>query len=84
MDIKTAKRVYKLSDIAISGGITIIGILLSLLVPSTLGLGICFIVTGLCVFPFLKTGYRIPGQKEVFHTRTTFFLSSASLTSQHT
>lgn len=66
MDIKTAKRVYKLSDIAISGGITIIGILLSLLVPSTLGLGICFIVTGLCVFPFLKTGYRIPGQKEVF------------------
>ena len=66
MDIKTAKRVYKLSDIAISGGITIIGILLSLLVPSTLGLGICLIVTGLCVFPFLKTGYRIPGQKEVF------------------
>ena len=61
-----AKRVYKFSDIAISGGITIIGILLTLLIPSILGLGICLILTGLCVFPFLKTGYRIPGQKEMF------------------
>lgn len=61
-----AKRVYKISDIAISGGIIIIGILLTLLVPSTLGLGICLILTGLCIFPFLKTGYRIPGQKEMF------------------
>ena len=61
-----AKRVYMISDIAISGGITIIGILLTLLVPSTLGLGICLILTGLCIFPFLKTGYRIPGQKEMF------------------
>ena len=61
-----AKRVYKLSDIAISSGITIIGILLTLLVPSILGLGICLILTGLCVFPFFKTGYRIPGQKEMF------------------
>lgn len=31
-----------------------------------LGLGICFILTGVCLFPFLKTGYRIPGQKEMF------------------
>ena len=66
MDNITAKRVYKFSDIAISGGITLIGILLFLLIPTTLGLGIFLILTGLCVFPFLKTGYRIPGQKEVF------------------
>ena len=66
MDTITAKHVFKFSDIAISGGIIIIGILLSLLVPSILGLGICFILTGVCLFPFLKTGYRIPGQKEMF------------------
>ena len=66
MDTITAKHVYKFSDIAISGGIIIAGILLSLLVPTALGLGICAILTGLCVFPFLKTGYRIPGQKEMF------------------
>lgn len=66
MDIKTAKRVFKFTDIAISGGITIVGILLLLLVPSLPGLGILIILTGLCVFPFLKTGYRIPGQKEIF------------------
>ena len=66
MDTITAKHVYKFSDIAISGGIIIAGILLSLLVPSALGLGICALLTGLCVFPFLKTGYKIPGQKEMF------------------
>lgn len=66
MEIITAKRVYKFSDIAISGGIIIAGILLSLLVPSIIGLGICLILTGLCMFPFLKTGYRIPEQKEVY------------------
>ena len=66
METITAKRVYKLSDIAISGGIIIAGILLLLLIPSALGLGVCIILTGLCVFPFLKTGYRIPGQKEMF------------------
>ena len=66
MDTITAKHVYKFSDIAISGGIIIAGILLTLLVPSTRGLGICLILIGLCVFPFLKTGYRIPGQKEMF------------------
>lgn len=66
MDTITAKHVYKFSDISISGGIIIAGILLSLLVPSALGLGVCVILTGLCIFPFLKTGYRIPGQKEMF------------------
>lgn len=66
MNKNTAKHVYKFSDLAISGGIIIVGILLVLLVPSTIGLGICLILTGLCVFPFLKTGYRIPGQKEMF------------------
>lgn len=66
MDTITAKHVYKFSDIAISGGIIIAGLLLLLLVPSALGLGICAILTGLCVFPFLKTGYRIPGQSELF------------------
>ena len=66
MEIITAKHVFKISDIAISGGIIIVGILLSLLFPSTAGLGICLILIGLCVFPFLKTGYRIPGQKEMF------------------
>ena len=65
MDTITAKHVYKFSDIAISGGIIIAGILLTILIPSP-GLGICTILTGLCVFPFLKTGYRIPGQKEMF------------------
>lgn len=66
MDKITAKHVYKFSDLAISGGIIIAGLLLTFLVPSTRGLGICLILTGLCVFPFLKTGYRIPGQKGVF------------------
>lgn len=66
MDTITAKHVYKFSDLAISGGIVIAGILLSLLVPSSSGLGICIILIGLCVFPFLKTGYRIPGQKGMF------------------
>ena len=66
MDTITAKHVYKFSDIAISGGIIIAGILLSLLVPSALGLGVCAILTGLFVFPFLKTGYRIPGQKGMY------------------
>lgn len=66
MDTITAKHVYKFSDIAISGGIIIAGLLLSLFIPSSLGLGICLMLIGLCVFPFLKTGYRIPGQKEVF------------------
>ena len=66
MNTITAKHVYKFSDIAISGGIIIAGILLSLLVPSVLGIGICIILTGLCIFPFLKTGYRIPGQQEMF------------------
>ncbi len=61
-----AKHVYKISDIAISGGIIIIGILILLLIPSALGLGVCTLLTGLCIFPFLKTGYRIPGQKETF------------------
>ena len=65
MDTITAKHVYKFSDIAISGGIIIAGILLTILIPSP-GLGICTILTGLCIFPFLKTGYRIPGQKEMF------------------
>lgn len=66
MNTITAKHVYKFSDIAISGGIIIVGILLSLLIQSSPGLGICVILTGLCIFPFLKTGYRIPGQKEIF------------------
>ena len=66
MENITAKHVFKLSDITVSGGIIIIGILLSLLIPSSLGLGICIILVGLCIFPFLKTGYRIPGQKEIF------------------
>ena len=65
MDTITAKHVYKFSDIAISGGIIIAGILLTILIPSP-GLGICTILTGLCVFPFLKTGYRIPGQKGMY------------------
>ena len=65
MDTITAKHVYKFSDIAISAGIIIAGILLTILIPSP-GLGICTILTGLCVFPFLKTGYRIPGQKGMF------------------
>ena len=62
----TAKQVYKFSDIAISGGIIITGILLCLLIPSSIAPGICTLLTGVCVFPFLKTGYRIPGQKEMF------------------
>ena len=66
MDKITAKHVYKFSDIAISGGIIISGILFTLLIPSAQGLGICFILTGLCLFPFLKTGYRIPGHKGMF------------------
>lgn len=66
MDTITAKHVYKFSDIAISGGIILAGILFFLLIPSSPGLGIFTILTGLCVFPFLKTGYRIPGQKGVF------------------
>lgn len=66
MDTITAKHVYKFSDIAISGGIIIAGLSLLLLVPTALGLGICAILAGLCVFPFLKTGYRIPGQSELF------------------
>lgn len=66
MNIKTAKHVYKFSDLAVSGGIIIAGILLSILIPSSSGLGICIILTGLCIFPFLKTGYKIPGQTEVF------------------
>ncbi|MCQ2182824.1 MAG: hypothetical protein MJY89_05405 [Bacteroidales bacterium] len=66
MKTTTAKHVYKFSDIAISGGIIIAGTMLSLLVPSSQGLGICIILMGLCILPFLKTGYRIPGQKEMF------------------
>ena len=66
MDTITAKHVYKFSDIAISGGIIIAGILFVLFIKSVPGLGICFILTGLCVLPFLKTGYRIPGQKGMF------------------
>lgn len=66
MDKLTAKHIYKFSDIAISGGIIIAGILLVLLIPSSAVIGICIILAGLCVLPFLKTGYRIPGQKEVF------------------
>ena len=66
MDKITAKHVFKFSDIAISGGIIIAGILLALLIPSKVGLGICITLIGLCIFPFLKTGYRIPGQKGMF------------------
>ena len=66
MDTIIAKHVYKFSDIAISGGIIIAGILFTLFIQSVPGLGICFILTGLCVLPFLKTGYKIPGQKGMF------------------
>lgn len=66
MEKITAKHVYKFSDISISCGIIIAGILLALLIPSSQGIGICLILTGMCAFPFLKTGYRIPGQKETF------------------
>lgn len=62
----TAKHVYKFTDIAISGGMIIAGVLVALLIPSKVGLGICIVLVGLCVFPFLKTGYRIPGRKEMY------------------
>lgn len=72
MNTKTAKHVYKFSDIAISGGIILAGILLYLLIPSFSGLGICIILSGLCAFPFIKTGYRIPGQKGMFSHKDYF------------
>ena len=66
MNTITAKHVYKFSDIAISGGLIIAGVLLIMFAPSLSGLGICLSLVGLCIFPFLKTGYRIPGRKEMF------------------
>ena len=72
MSTKTAKHVYKFSDIAISGGIILAGILFLLFIPSISGVGICIALTGLCAFPFIKTGYRIPGQKGMFSHKDYF------------
>ncbi len=66
MNTIKAKHVYKFTDLAVSLGIIAAGIILSIIIPSLSGLGVCIILTGLCILPFLKTGYRLPGKKGMF------------------
>ena len=66
MNTIKAKHVYKFTDLAVSLGIIAAGIILSIIIPELSGLGVCIVLTGLCILPFLKTGYRLPGKKGIF------------------
>ena len=66
MEKKTVKKVHRLYDILISGGIFALGLVFTFLVPSWAWLGITLLIVGAFMLPFYKTGYKIPSQKGIF------------------
>ena len=66
MNTLQAKHIYRFTDHLVNWGIIATGIILSIIVPSLSGLGVCIVLTGLCILPFYKTGYRLPDKKGIF------------------
>lgn len=66
MEKKQVRRVYRLSDILISGGILVLGLLFTFVTPSLRWLGITLLLTALFMLPFYRTGYSIESQKGAF------------------
>ena len=66
MNTLQAKHVYRFTDHLVNWGIIAAGIILSIIVPSLSGLGVCIVLTGLCILPFYKNGYRLPDKKGMF------------------
>lgn len=60
------KRVYSLSNILISGGLLVLGLFFTFIVPSLEWLGILLLITVAFMLPIYRTGYKIDSEEGIY------------------